>query len=50
MNGFGGKWTHDKIEVFMKYLDAYMQIMKKHPYWKLLYFDGFAGSSFAAAG
>lgn len=44
MNDFGGKWTREKIEVFMKYLNAYMQIMKKHTYWRLLYFDGFAGS------
>jgi three-Cys-motif partner protein len=44
MNDFGGKWTNAKIEVFIKYLKAYMQIMKRHSYWRLLYFDGFAGS------
>ena len=44
MNNFGGKWTEEKIEVFIKYLKAYMQILKKYPQWPLLYFDGFAGS------
>lgn len=44
MNNFGGKWTVDKIEVFNKYLKAYMQILKKYPNWPLVYFDGFAGS------
>ncbi len=42
-NQFGGEWTEAKIRVFKKYLYAYMQIMKGKP-WKLLYFDGFAGS------
>lgn len=44
MNKFGGKWTVEKIEVFIKYLKAYMQILKKYPQWPILYFDGFAGS------
>jgi three-Cys-motif partner protein len=44
MNNFGGKWTAEKIKVFMKYLHAYMQILKKYPEWPLVYFDGFAGS------
>jgi len=44
MNNFGGKWTADKIDVFIKYIKAYMQILKKYPQWPLLYFDGFAGS------
>lgn len=42
-NNFGGEWTEIKIRVFKKYLYAYMQIMKDKP-WKLIYFDGFAGS------
>lgn len=42
-NQFGGEWTKIKIRVFKKYLYAYMQIMKGKP-WKLIYFDGFAGS------
>ncbi len=44
MNSFGGKWTEEKIEVFIKYIKAYMHILKKYPQWPLLYFDGFAGS------
>ncbi|WP_223652479.1 three-Cys-motif partner protein TcmP [Hymenobacter psoromatis] len=44
MNGFGGKWTEEKIEVFIKYARAYLTVMKDRPYFKLLYFDGFAGS------
>lgn len=51
MNQFGGNWTKEKIEIFMDYLPAYLKIMhnqitKKHyaKDWKLLYFDGFAGS------
>lgn len=44
MKNFGGQWTFDKIEIFIKYVKAYIEIMKVHPYWKLIYFDGFAGS------
>ncbi len=44
MQDFGGKWTKNKIEILEKYAGAYLQIMKKHPYWKKIYFDGFAGS------
>ena len=44
MRNFGGQWTFDKIEIFIKYVKAYLEIMKVHPYWKLIYFDGFAGS------
>lgn len=40
---FGGPWTEKKIEIFIKYLNAYLQIMKNKPF-KLIYFDGFAGS------
>lgn len=43
-NQFGGNWTRQKIEIVVEYVKAYLQIMKKHKYWKLLYFDGFAGS------
>lgn len=42
-NEFGGQWTRDKISVFMKYAWAYLEIMKNQPF-RLLYFDGFAGS------
>lgn len=44
MNQFGGNWTHQKIKIVEEYAKAYLQIMKKHPYFKLMYFDGFAGS------
>lgn len=44
MNNFGGIWTRQKIRIIEEYAKAYLHIMKKHPYWKLLYFDGFAGS------
>ena len=40
---WGGKWTQDKIEIFLKYLRAYLTIMNKKNF-KLIYFDGFAGS------
>ncbi len=43
-NQFGGKWTKDKIETFVKYTKAYLEIMKDRPYFSLIYFDGFAGS------
>ena len=44
MNKFGGKWTEKKISIFLKYIRAYLVIMSKHPNFRLLYFDGFAGS------
>lgn len=44
MNEFGGKWTEEKIAVFIKYVRAYLEIMKARSYFRLLYFDGFAGS------
>lgn len=43
-SGWGGDWTKKKIEILVEYAKAYLIIMHKHPYWKLLYFDGFAGS------
>ncbi len=44
---WGGKWTEEKLDAFEKYVKAYLTIMNKYrdAYgWKLLYFDGFAGS------
>ena len=41
---WGGHWTDEKLKVFSKYVIAYLKIMKKNPYWKTIYFDGFAGS------
>lgn len=47
MNKFGGDWTEKKIEILVEYAKAYLDIMNvyaKRYNWKLLYFDGFAGS------
>ena len=47
MNQFGGDWTKIKIEILVEYAKAYLDIMNvyaKRYNWKLLYFDGFAGS------
>ena len=44
MNQFGGNWTKIKIEILIEYAKAYLTIMKNRKYFKLLYFDGFAGS------
>jgi three-Cys-motif partner protein len=46
MNNFGGDWTKIKIEILVEYAKAYLEIMKSRRYYKLLYFDGFAGSGF----
>lgn len=42
--GWGGSWTERKLAAFEKYVKAYLTIMAKNPYWKTIYFDGFAGS------
>lgn len=44
MNEFGGNWTKIKIEILIEYARAYLTIMKSRSFFKLLYFDGFAGS------
>lgn len=44
MNQFGGHWTKQKIDIVVDYAKAYLSIMNKHPYFKTMYFDGFAGS------
>lgn len=41
---WGGPWTEKKLEAFSKYVWSYLTIMRKCPYWKTIYFDGFAGS------
>jgi three-Cys-motif partner protein len=41
---WGGPWTEAKLSAFTKYVSAYLTIMKKYPYWRTIYFDGFAGS------
>lgn len=50
MNQFGGDWTSTKIEILVEYAKAYLTIMKKHQYWRTLYFDGFAGTGFIIKG
>lgn len=44
MNRFGGDWTKIKIEILVEYAKAYLTIMNSRSFFKLLYFDGFAGS------
>lgn len=46
MNNFGGDWTKIKIEILVEYAKAYLVIMKNRKFFKLMYFDGFAGSGF----
>ena len=53
MNQFGGDWTENKIEILTEYAKAYLVIMNSFAdkfNWKLLYFDGFAGSGFIKKG
>ena len=53
MNEFGGDWTENKIEIIVEYAKAYLNIMNVYAVkysWKLLYFDGFAGSGFIIKG
>ncbi len=49
-SGWGGIWTRKKIEILVEYANAYLSIMKDRTYWKLLYFDGFAGSGIISKG
>lgn len=41
---WGGPWTEKKLNAFSKYVDAYLTILQANPYWKTIYFDGFAGN------
>lgn len=44
---WGGQWTEEKLDAFEKYVNAYLTIMNTYRdkfNWKLIYFDGFAGS------
>lgn len=53
MNKFGGDWTENKIDILVEYARAYLHIMNVYAgknNWKLLYFDGFAGSGFIRRG
>lgn len=48
MNQFGGNWTEAKMKIIIDYAKAYLIIMDKQPWAKILYFDGFAGSGLIA--
>ena len=44
---WGGTWTEQKLDCFESYVKAYLTIMNVYRdkfKWKLIYFDGFAGS------
>ena len=41
---WGGPWTEKKLAAFSRYVEAYLTILQAHPYWKTIYFDGFAGN------
>lgn len=44
---WGGPWTEQKLDTFEKYVRAYLTIMNNNRdkyNWKIIYFDGFAGS------
>ena len=46
-DSWGGRWTEEKLDAFEKYVNAYLTIMNSYREkydWKLIYFDGFAGS------
>lgn len=47
LSSWGGTWTEQKLDTFESYVRAYLTIMNTYRdkyNWKLLYFDGFAGS------
>jgi three-Cys-motif partner protein len=51
-SSWGGTWTGEKLDAFEKYVNAYLTIMnvKRNEFgWKLIYFDGFAGSGSSAS-
>ncbi|HRU52034.1 MAG TPA: three-Cys-motif partner protein TcmP [Planctomycetota bacterium] len=40
---FGGTWTNDKLNIFTKYLNAYLMALKNQTF-KKIYIDAFAGT------
>ena len=47
VDAWGGSWTEQKLNAFVKYVNAYLKILNvyKDKYnWETIYFDGFAGS------
>jgi three-Cys-motif partner protein len=47
-NYWGGNWTEIKNNIVVDFAKAYLQIMKDKKYWRLMYFDGFAGEGIVA--
>lgn len=45
MHTFGGRWTDIKLVRVIRYLEAYMKVMKYQPY-RLAYIDAFAGTGY----
>lgn len=45
MAAFGGSWTHEKLEILRRYLDAYTTALKNRSF-HLVYVDAFAGEGF----
>lgn len=43
LNKFGGIWTEEKLNIFNRYLEAYLIALKNQPF-KKIYIDAFAGS------
>jgi three-Cys-motif partner protein len=46
LKDFGGNWTEQKLNAFIKYVKAYLTILNKvktRYNWQTIYFDGFAG-------
>ena len=41
-HSYGGQWTRDKLEILLRYLDAYTTALKNQPF-RLSYIDAFAG-------
>ncbi len=42
---YGGSWTHAKLDILKRYLNAYTTALKDQPF-RLTYVDAFAGSGF----
>ena len=46
---FGGSWTHEKLEILRRYLNAYTTALKDQPF-SLIYVDAFAGEGYFRLG
>ena len=36
---FGGTWTQEKLNIFTEYLDAYLTVLQKQKFKKILYIE-----------